>query len=369
MSKTGSEANESGSRNMEPGSPKMEPQRKNPLHGAMRWLPGVIISGIAIYAIFSLVSPAELVKSLQSINLIYVLPAAALFVLWLILRAVALKVILSGKAQTLQTFRAINAGYLLNNILPLRAGEFGKAIILGQTSGLGVTKVLSGIVIERAFDLFYAAAMLLSVLPLVLEMNWTKPVAIIVLALVIAGLFALYIMARNREPITRWIEKIGKKRAWVCKYIQPQIASFLGGFSILTDLKQFLVCLLAIGSSWFVAIFLYYILMLAIITPPPLWWGVFVNSVLAMGIALPSAPAALGVFEASVVAAMKVLGVDYSHALAYAIVMHFLQIAITSIFGVYGLVKEKLSLQGIFKLSTRFGRKNEADREITRCEE
>ncbi|MEM5773791.1 MAG: lysylphosphatidylglycerol synthase transmembrane domain-containing protein, partial [Anaerolineaceae bacterium] len=342
-------------------------QRRNPLGGAGRWLPGVLISGIAIYAIFSLVSPQELAQALQSINLVYIFPEAALVILWLILRALALKVILSGKAQTLQTFRAINAGYLLNNILPLRAGEFGKAIILGQSSGMGVTKVLSGIVIERAFDLFFAAAMLLAVLPLVLEMSWTKPVAIIVLALVIAGLFALYIMAKNREAITGWIEKVGRKHAWVCRYIEPQIASFLGGFAILTDLRQFVLCLVAIGASWMVAVFMYYLMMLAIITSPPLWWGVFVNSVLAMGIALPSAPAALGVFEASVVAALKVLGVDYSHALAYAIVMHFLQIGITGIFGVYGLVKEKQSLQGLFKLSTRFGRKAEDEREPTRC--
>ncbi|MCE5207398.1 MAG: flippase-like domain-containing protein [Chloroflexi bacterium] len=352
------------------GSNGSEPRpRKSHLGEAGRWLPGVVISAIAFYAIFHLVSFEELSAAFSTINLIYIIPGVFFVVFWLILRALALKVILSGKAGMAQTFRAINVGYLLNNILPLRAGEIGKAVVLGQSSGLGVTKVLSGIVIERAFDLFFAAALLLAVLPLVLEMSWAKTVAIVVLVLVVCGLFALYIMARKNEVIQAWIQKVGKKWPWVSKYIQPQIATFLSGFSILTDFRQFLVCLLAIGSSWGVAVLMYYVMMFSIIPAPQFWWGVFVNSILAMGIAIPSAPAALGVFEASVVAALKVLGTSYSNALAYAVVMHFLQIAITAIFGVYGLIKEKQSLDSLFNLSRKMKQKDETENPVARCEE
>jgi uncharacterized protein (TIRG00374 family) len=340
---------------------KAGPQRGGKRLGSIgRWLPGVLISAIAIYALFKLVNPEELGLAFRAINLVYLIPGALLVLVWLFLRALALKVILNNQASIPQTFRAINVGYLLNNILPLRAGELGKAVVLGRSSGLGASKILSGIVIERAFDLFCAAALLLAVLPLVLEMSWTRPVAIIVLALVAAGLAALYAMARNNSAIVDWIGKIGGKWPWVEKVAQPQIASFLSGFAILTDIRRFLLSLLAIGASWGVAVVMYYVMMLSIIPAPPFWWGVFVNSVLAMGIALPSAPAALGVFEASVVAGLKVLGIGYSQALAYAVVMHFLQILITGIAGVYGLVKERQSLQGLFSLSAKSSPQQEA---------
>jgi uncharacterized protein (TIRG00374 family) len=326
---------------------------------ARRWVPGLIMSGIAIYAILRLVSLDDLRIAFSTIRLVYIIPGTALVFIWLFLRALALKVILTGKATTGQTFRAINIGYLLNNVLPLRAGELGKAAVLGKASGLGASYVLSAIVIERAFDLFFAASLLLTVLPLVLEMSWTRPVAFIVLGVVVLGMFALYLMARKQEAVHQWIEKISNRIPWVQKFIQPQIASFLRGFAILTDFRRFLFCMLMIGASWGVAVMMYFVMLFSITPDPQLWWGVFVNSILAMGIAIPSAPAALGVFEASVVAALKVLGISYSEALAYAVIMHFLQIAITGIFGLYGLTREKQSIDALFSLS----RKNRPTRE------
>ena len=163
--------------------------------------------------------------------------------------------------------------------------------------------------------LFFAASLLLLVLPLVLEMSWTRPVAFIVLGVVVLGMFALFIMARKQEVVHGWIEKIGNRIPWVQKFIQPQIASFLHGFAILTDFRRFLFCMLMIGTSWGVAVMMYFVMLFSITPEPLLWWGVFVNSILAMGIAIPSAPAALGVFEASVVAALKSWG--------YPIPMHW----------------------------------------------
>jgi hypothetical protein len=85
-----------------------------------------------------------------------------------------------------------------------------------------------------------------------------------------------------------------------------------------------------------------------IVANPPFWWGIFADSVLAMGIAVPSAPAAIGVFEAALVGALSLLGVSTSLALAYAIMMHFLQFLITGILGFYAISKEGRSLQKLF---------------------
>jgi len=52
----------------------------------------------------------------------------------------------------------------------------------------------------------------------------------------------------------------------------------------------------------------------------------------------PSSPGALGVYEAAVVGALQLFGVDASVALAMAITTHLLQYAITGVLGVYGLI-------------------------------
>lgn len=317
------------------------------------WIPGLLISGFAIFVIFRLVSWGELDQAFSTIRLIYLLPGTALVLFWLVLRAVALKAILGGHPTVWQTFRAINIGYLINNIFPLRAGELAKAAVLGRSSGQGTSFVLSGIVIERAFDLFFAASWLLLALPFVLEMTWTRPVAIVVLTIVILGMFALYLLARNQAKIQPKLKSLGIRVPWAGKHILPQLESFFKGLQILTDWRQFLLCMAMMGVSWLIAIFLYYLMLFSITPRPEFWWGVFINSILAMGIALPSAPAALGVFEASIVAGLKVLGISYSYALAYGVMMHFLQFAITGLLGFFSLALEKQSITDLFKLSSR----------------
>jgi len=129
--------------------------------------------------------------------------------------------------------------------------------------------------------------------------------------------------------------------------------SFLQGLQILTDLKQFFLIVLMMGISWLAAIFLYYIMLFSISSDPEFWWAVFTNSILAMGIALPSAPAALGVFEASMVAGLKVVGISYSFALAYAVMMHFIQFAVTGLIGFASLAKEKQSITALLSVSRK----------------
>ena len=64
-----------------------------------------------------------------------------------------------------------------------------------------------------------------------------------------------------------------------------------------------------------------------------------------MGIALPSAPAGLGVFEGALVGALAVLGVDQSKSFGMALVLHAIQIIATFILGGYGLLRQGWTLQ------------------------
>jgi hypothetical protein len=65
-----------------------------------------------------------------------------------------------------------------------------------------------------------------------------------------------------------------------------------------------------------------------------------VGSILALGVAIPSAPAALGVYEASMVAAVVIIGGAQSIALVYAILLHVLQFSTSMIFGLWGLIRD-----------------------------
>lgn len=314
-----------------------------------RWLPGVVISLIALFVVFRLAQWEELGPAIARIPLQFIVGAILLTLLFLGVRAIAWRAILGGKASPAQTFWAINQGYLLNNIFPFRAGEFGRALLLAQATGLQPARVLSSIIIERAFDLAIAAGMLLATLPLALGMAWARSVAIITLLVVIGALLVLYTMSRNRSWVTRVVERIGARWGFVRRVVLPQLESLLEGLAALSEPRLFITSLFWIGMSWVVAMSTYYFFLLPINPDAPFWWGVFTDAVLAMGIAIPSAPAALGTFEASIVGALTILGIDQTAALAYAITLHFIQFVVTGILGLTALLRQGKSVGNFFR--------------------
>lgn len=320
--------------------------------GWLRWLPGVIISLIALAILARLANWREVGTALQAFRWPYLVGSATLTLGFLVARALAWQALLESRVKVSQTFWAINQGYLINNLLPLRAGELGRALLLGQDSGLNPVRILSTIVVERAIDLAFAAALLLSTLPLVANMAWARPLAWVTLGIILGLLGILYGVARNQAFANDLLEKIARRLGWrfIQRVVIPQVRSLIEGFGALTNPLSLLRALFWIAVSWGLAVSNYYLMLLPIAPHAPFWWGVFADGVLAMGIALPSAPAALGTFEASLVGALALLNVAATPALAYAITLHFLQFLITGLLAVFGLVRQRHSLEGLLEV-------------------
>jgi hypothetical protein len=220
---------------------------------------------------------------------------------------------------------------------------------MNQKTGKGVMYMFSSIVIERAIDVGFAAGLFLVTLPLTTQLDSNKSFATIMLCAVITGFVALFFIARYHEKISMWIEKVLKNWEWGFRVFFPRIESFLNGFQVITNPMQFLKVLLWSIATWTTWVMLYYLVLLAIAPHAPFWWGAFINGLLALGAAVPSAPAGLGVYEASMVGALSILDVDQSLALAYAISMHFVQIVITGIFGSIGFMRSNISITSLLR--------------------
>lgn len=315
----------------------------------LRWLPGILISLAAIFLVSRLIHWDELGPALHLFAWYHLAAMVGLTLVFLFLRALVSRVLLSGLPSLADAFWAINQGYLLNNILPFRLGEVGRAVLLGQRIGKPTAQILSTIVIERVLDIGIAAGMLLSTLPLALNMAWAKPAATVMLVIVAAGMVGLYLAAKYHEPVGNWVDRSGSRWSFSRKWAAPQIKSLLNGLGALTNPRLFLTALGLLLTSWVVAVGVYWLGLKAINPAAPLWWGLFTDALLALGIAIPSAPASLGTFEAAVVGALAILGVGQTVGLAYAITVHFVQIVVTGILGLVGLARQGRSIGGVFQ--------------------
>jgi glycosyltransferase 2 family protein len=317
-----------------------------------RWLPGILISLVAAVILIFVTDWKEVGQAFRQINLKSLLFGMGLTVLFLIVRAAAWRELLDGKAGFWKSFRIVNEGYLLNNILIHRTGELARAIFMGQAGGMGFSRALSSIVLERVFDLVFAAGIFLLCLPLVVGASWAKTAGIVTLIIVLSLLVMLFLTARYRDRVERWLGKIQINGKLWNQLIKPQLNALLDGLAVLTRPRRFLFGAGLILLSWLIAFSFHFVLLRALIPNVPFWWAVFTDTSLAMGIALPSAPAALGVYEATIVGALVLLGIPASTGtgLAFAITLHAMQFVITAILGLIGLAQDGRSLAELGRL-------------------
>jgi uncharacterized protein (TIRG00374 family) len=313
-------------------------------------LVGVAVSVLALALIVYLVDFQRLADALRGANYALIALLFLVTLIWLLVRGMAWRALLQNKASFAQVFLTLNEGYLLNNVLPLRLGEVGRAFLLSRKARLGFPQVLSTVIIERALDLGYAAGVLLGTLPFVVGGAFAKQAAVTAGVLVLAGLLALHLLARNQDWAMRQIEHLSARVPVLQRLAgSRQIESFFDGLAALVDVRRFLTVLFWITLNWTFSVLQFFVLVRAFFPQAPLLWGAFTLGAMAFGVAAPSSPGAVGVMEAAIIGALALFGVDPSTGLAIAVTAHLTNYLLTGAIGGYALVHDGLSLSSIFR--------------------
>jgi glycosyltransferase 2 family protein len=316
---------------------------------ARRWLPGVIVSLIAIAAIIYFVDWKHFVNAIRTANYWLLLAFLLSSAVWLAVRGIVWRTLLRGRASYRDVFLTLGEGYLLNNFLPFRLGEVGRAFLLARKTKLGFMDVFSTIVIERVVDVAFSAAILLSAVPFVVGAGAAGRIAIILGVLVAVGLVALYVIARNRDWAMSLFNKFSARWPKVQKIGVDFLSPLFSGLAILTDGKLFIRFLLWMTFNWAIAIFQFYILLLAFFPNAQPVWSLFGLGVVAFSNAIPSLPGAIGTYEGGLAWALALVSHDQSASLAVALVAHLSGYLVSGVIGLYGLSSEGETLMGVYR--------------------
>lgn len=328
------------------------PSRKQAI---LRWLLPLAVSGLSIYLIARQINPKDLIGAIKSIPILPLLLSIVFNILGMLLRALAWNRMLGKNFDFKTSFFAMSAGYLLNNILPFRLGEFGRAALL---TGDGKNKapflqVFASIITERTLDIFIASLLFLVTLPLVVSQNSLKLLAYVMLIFTTIILVIGAIGAKHQAEVKAWI--VARKFFTTDKRekLARRLVGFLEGFKLFLKPKEALIAFGLLFSSWMMAMVQLWLVQQPLLAQGKFWWTLFVTSAGAFVNALPSAPAGLGVFEAGVVSAYKLIGVQQSLALALALTLHATTFVLTSSSGLIGLSILGENLQSLFKKANR----------------
>nr|BAL57495.1 hypothetical conserved protein [uncultured Chloroflexota bacterium] len=329
----------------------MKPSHLQPSPSAaavLRWLPGTAISLILLLLILRTVDLPKTLQALRQANGLWLGLAFLISPIWLAVRAAVWRTLLRNRPAYVDVLLSAGEGYLLNNFLPFRLGEVGRALLLSRKSALSMSAILPTILIERIVDLGFAALFLLAALPFALESRGARAIGLLVAGLVLGGLFGLAILARFQGQAVRLFERLTLRWPVLQRGGGKALASFLSGLSVINEGRVFLPFLSWMILNWLIAWVAYFIMVRAYFPQAQPFWGMLGLGAAALGGAIPSLPGALGTFEGAFGGALALLGGDASTALAVALTARLYNYFNSLLFGIPGMVRDGESLPHLY---------------------
>jgi uncharacterized protein (TIRG00374 family) len=288
----------------------------------------VTVAGIAL-AVRG-VALDDTADALADSNLWWLVPSFAVFVAGVGLRGLRWWTLYDRdrRPPLAEITRALLVGYFFNNILPMRAGEAARIISLHARTKTPRAETLGTVVAERVFDLLALLAILFASYPWLPELSWLRAAALFALV-VSAGVATLvFVLVRWEERAIHWLLSPLRRvrRDGFAERVEHAAVNATRGLVAIRDPRVALEGMVLTVVSWVVLSCSYWILMQAFSLDLPFVAGLLVTVTINMGLILPSSPAALGVFEAATVIALRAFDVPQAQALSYALVLHLLNL-------------------------------------------
>lgn len=289
------------------------------------WL-GLAISLFFLALAFRNQDLVQVGQALANADYRAVLPAVGLYFVGVFFRALRWQALLRPvRALGIGTlFPFVVIGYMANNLLPARTGEFVRAYALSLREGVSKSTSLATIAIERIFDgltmiLFILVASLLIRLNAQVE-GLTIIATLLFLALLI-GLTAFATFPPLQAMMLRVLHRVLPKR--VSARLEAMLTAFVQGLGSLRSASELVRVVLTSLAAWLCEAGMYLILAgafgLGIDWPVAL----LTTAVANLFTLLPSSPGYVGIFEAGVLAVLVgLLGLPEAASLSYAIVLH-----------------------------------------------
>jgi hypothetical protein len=227
-------------------------------------------------------------------------------------------------------------GYLANNVLPARLGEFVRSWYLGEREGIGTARALGTVVVERIIDVVMVVVIGTVAILVLSARGSIATVALIGVPFAVALVVGLAVLIlADRIPVLRrlvaWIERwprvfavIERLRDGLAVAGHPGAVARAIGFSLVAWSCSVLATAAA-GQSIGVQL--------------SIGEAALISATIALAIAVPSGPAYLGTWEFAAVAAASTFGLAADEAFAIALINHAAVVLVTTVGGIGALLR------------------------------
>jgi len=326
------------------------------LRRALQLLLGIAVSALCVWLSMKDVRIAEVLDALRGANAFGFLLVMLVTLAGFWIRAVRWRYFIqSTRRLSLDSlFSATMIGFMANNVLPFRLGEFVRPWALARRERLSKTTLLATVVVERAVDMLtllgiFGVSMLVHPVAENSEagrlLQWGARVLIVLCVGLTVAVIAIERSRRLAEAAVRLLT--APLPGSVRQKVGVMLEHFLEGLGLFRDLPRlllvfalsfamFLCFALALGVSlWSLEIHL------------PWYAGLVMLVITAIGIMVPAAPGYIGTLNIACTAGLALFGVGKAQSVPFSWFYFFSQwLPITAVGLVY-LNREGLSLRAL----------------------
>lgn len=242
-------------------------------------------------------------------------------------------------------FRATAIGMMVNNTVPARAGEFARAFAVSREApSVSFTSAIASLVIDRIFDAIVVILMLVVAMQSADFPGTTtlagQPVSRVVGGVTVAAVVMLTALGALAVYPTRALALFDK----LVRMASPTLAerggallsAFASGLGALRSPRLAGAIFFWTVVHWLLGALSFFFAFKAVGIAVPYTAAMFLQSLIALGVAAPSSPGFFGVFEFFARQGLAIYGVSQNDAVTWALGYHILAfIPITVIGGWY----------------------------------
>lgn len=313
-----------------------------------RVLFGILISVVATAMLFYVVNPREVVAAIAQADPLALAGIVISVVVAMWTKSVRWRLFFPqpSAVRVSALHEALYIGYMVNTVLPLRAGELVRGFIAAETERVSKSTTLATVLIEKVLDLG-TMALLLFVLGLIFpdlpdSARYAAYVSGLGLAIAVGGIVFALAARGLATRLAVWLETRVPPLAKIG--VAGLLNAFLDGLAFARNPVTLLWVLFWTVVQWSLSGVTVGLALVAVgifgASPYELLeMTLLVLVATNLSMAIPSAPGYVGVFHGVFVATLALFGVQEERATAAAVVEHALVFGMFIIGGAYFLLR------------------------------
>ena len=318
---------------------------------------GIVISlGLLVY-LLSEVSIPRVLEIASSFNALLLIPICIIVYVSYLTRALRWSLLLGkfgGRETVFRYNRALIIGTFASTVLPLRAGEFVRPWVISRTGRISFGVLFSSVVLERVFDVFgmlFFLGISLRALPDAGSwITYSANTLILITAVICFGAIFCVFFGSIARRLCLWIICLGLGTGHRARRVARFGYEIITGFSNLRSISQLAKILLLTLILWFQYSLTFYLGLVGFRIHADLGVANLLNSMVALAVAMPSAPGFIGTYQFGCVTALT----QYPYytkdfAVAFSLFFHAIHLTFTVVAGLICLYREDLTFASMLK--------------------